>query len=153
MNADRQETAFATLYFGGDRLDPDVLTAALDLEPTFSVRRGETYTHGRRNREYVGRTGVWNLSTKWLVRSDLLEDHLDFLSELLTTRSKRLDDVCRIIRGKEYRAGVSCFWYGFGEACEPTISEAFRKIVARFGGEIETDFHREIEVEGQAAAE
>lgn len=153
MNADQQETAFATLQFTGDQLDPCVMTAALDLEPTFSVRKGQVYRHGRREREYVGRTGVWNLSTREMVRSPRLQDHLDFLGGLLSARSERLDEIRTLVRDHGYWAGVSCFWSGPAEAAEPTVAASFRKLVARMGGEIETDFHREDEATGRAAVQ
>lgn len=153
MNADQRHTAYATLQVTGDRLDPASVTAALGLEPTFSVRKGEIYRHGRRDRQYVGRTGVWNFSTEEAVQSDRLQDHLAVIGELLSARQERFAGIRDVVREHGDWAGVSCFWYGPAGAEEPTVPASFRDLIGRLGGTVETDFHRDDEVDGYAAAE
>jgi hypothetical protein len=154
MNAEtREETAYATLKVVGDQLDPAAVTALLGLEPTFSVRKGEAFGGGRSGREYTGRTGVWNLSTKQSIQSSRLLDHLHALASLLTADPGRIDGLRDLVRVRGYRAGVSCFWHGTANTEEPSIPESFRDLVQRFGGEIDTDFGRDDEVASRTAAE
>lgn len=154
MSADERlrPKAFATLEVVGDHLDPNTVTSAIDLTPTFSVRKGDTYRHGRMNREYVGRTGVWNYSTKGLVQSDNLGDHLSFLADLLGARAERLDAWLNLVRASGCRTGVQCFWYGPAGA-EPSIPAWFNETVARIGGEVDLDFYPDDEAIAPIAAE
>jgi hypothetical protein len=153
MNADTGVTAFATLHVVGDQLDPRIVTELLGLEPTFSVRKGEAFRRGRSGREYTGRTGVWNLSTQQTVQSSRLQDHLYELASLLTKEPGRLDGLRNLVLLNGHRAGVSCYWYGSKATREPVIPESFRELVERFGGQVDTDFHRDDEPGSRAAAE
>jgi hypothetical protein len=153
MSADQRETAYATLQVTGDRLDPPEVTAVLGLKPTFCVRKGETFRRGRRDREYVGRTGVWSFSTKGTIHSDRLQDHLASLGELLLARQERFVEIREFLRGHSEWAGVSCFWAGPAQAAQPSVPEWFRELVGRIGGEIEVDFYQDDAAEEQTAAE
>lgn len=151
MRADNQVQAFATLRFMADRLDPDVVTEALGLQPTQSHRKGDSYRLGRRDRDYVARTGVWLLSTKKLVDGGRLEDHIDYLTGVLASRGERLDLAGALAADLGYEVDASCYWYGPAGAAEPAVSDAFRAAVGRLGGEVWVDFHRDDDVEHAVA--
>lgn len=152
MNADQRNRSLATLRFVGDHLDPAMISCALGLQPTFSVRKGEAYRHGRRDREHIGTTGVWTLSSDVSVRSDRLQEHLDFIADLLLAQPGRLEAAAKIVEGSGIRVDVFCFWSGPPES-EPTIPDSFRRLVAQIGGEVDTDFYPDDEVLAQTAAE
>lgn len=145
MNADTESVAFATLRVSGDELEPSAVTEALGLKPSLSYRKGETYRAGRRRqRDYVGQTGVWYLSTDDLLVSGRLEDHITFLSFLLAARPQGLERVHAMVLDGACEASASCFWAGPPGSTEPDISLTFRDLIARMGGRIEIDFQRDI---------
>jgi hypothetical protein len=49
-----------SLRFGGDDLDPSVMTRGLGVDPTFAARKGESVE--RSGHTYRQRTGVWYLA-------------------------------------------------------------------------------------------
>ena len=138
----------------GDELDPDIITSALALQPSLSYRKGETYWAGRRRqREIVGRTGLWLLSTESRLESGRLEDHLELLASLLKERAERLGGLRQIVREGGYEASAICFWAGPAQAAQPSVPGWFRELVGRIGGEIEVDFYQDDAAEEQTAAE
>lgn len=146
MSANRDDVSFATFRVSGDALEPSVVTEALGLKPSLSYRKGEIYRAGRRRqREYKGRTGVWYLSTDALLVTPDLEEHLTFLTFLLSARPRGLDLLRDMVRSGEYEASASCFWAGSPESVEPEILPTFRTLMERIGGRIEIDVHRYVE--------
>src|ERR1700730_13243318 len=121
-----RQKAFATLCFSGDRLDPDHISAILRVPPTKAWRKGERYFAGQRTGPLVGRTGTWFLATDDLVTSPDLEQHLEFLTALLSQGPQ--DEEGRLVRLREVmarddlKADVSCFWHGAAGEQPPAIS-------------------------------
>ena len=147
MSVDHQETAYATLRFMGDDLDPHIVTRTLGHEPTLSYRKGEIYRRDRRGRELVGRSGLWLLSTKTGVSSCRLQDHINVLASVLAAKEDLPALVSEMVRNHGYEADASCFWYGPAGAAEPEVPASFRDIIGRIGGEIWVDFHRDDDAE------
>lgn len=152
MSADQRNRSYATLRFVGDHLDPGMISGALDLQPTFSIRKGEAYRHGRRDREHVGRTGVWALSSDSLVQSDQLHDHLDCLAGFLLAQPGRLEAAAKIGADSDVHVDIFCFWCG-PPGAEPRIPDSFLGLVSQIGGVVDTDFYPDDEVLAQTAAE
>ncbi len=65
---------YAAIVFKGENLDPDLVSAIMEREPTLSYRRGETYSVKGRAQER--RFGLWVYSTRNLVASGSLKEHL-----------------------------------------------------------------------------
>ena len=135
--------AFATLRFLGDRLDPDRITAILEVEPTKAYRRGERYFAGPRAGHVAGRTGVWVLATDRAVKSAELEPHLEHLLDLIFRRpnqEERLKKLRGLMSRDGVKADVSCFWRGGPGVRRPDIPESVIASLAELPADIETDF-------------
>jgi hypothetical protein len=132
------------LRFSGDRLDPDHISAILRVPPTKAWRKGERYFSGQRTGRLVGRTGTWFLATDDLVPSPDLEEHLDFLTGLLSQGPQDQEE--RLVRLREVmardilKADVSCFWHGAAGEQPPAISAEKTAKLRALPAEIETDF-------------
>jgi hypothetical protein len=138
------QRAFATLRFSGDRLDPDRISAILEVPPTKAWRKGERYFAGQRTGHLIGRTGTWFLATDDFIASPDLDRHLDFLTGLLSQGSQ--DEPERLVRLQEMivrddlKADVSCFWHGAAGEQPPAISAEKTAKLRALPAEIENDF-------------
>jgi hypothetical protein len=93
----------AKFWLRGRRLEPDVVTHALGIEPSKAARRGEPRT---RNPRYRHRTGAWFLESDVLSPADdHLDDHLRWLLDQLEPRAQQLRDVVA-----EQELDVVSFW-------------------------------------------
>lgn len=135
-------SAFASLRFMGDRLDPDRVTTILGAAPTTAYRKGEIFKRSR-GHEMRGRTGLWLVSSERRVASLELDHHLRYLLAIVFPEdsNKRLQALRDLMRDEQLTADVLCFWYGESGARLPTIAEELRSAFARLPAEIETDFH------------
>lgn len=126
----------------GDRLEPDKLTAILDVAPTTAYRKGEVYKRSR-GHEVRGRTGLWLLSSKGLAPASNLNSHLRCLLTFLFPGGcdDKLGMLHDLMREEQLKADVGCFWYGKSGAAFPVIPDELRRAFARLPAEIETDFH------------
>jgi len=154
MRSDAPETfrAFATFRVVGDKLVPDEVTEILKTRPTAAYAKGETYKGGKSDRTYVGKTGVWFLSTDTIVKSDSLDDHLKYLLRLFS--SSRLEDWMafqvdessilvqfrQLLKQRSLQATVTCFWHGQAGAKVPKIAEAVAEYIRRLPATLECDF-------------
>jgi Domain of unknown function (DUF4279) len=147
-NSDKTISAFATLRFVGDALDPDEISQALKQKPRRAYRKGETYRPGPRSPELIGKTGLWYFSTDRLIPSKDLSDHLDALTRLIAPFAddgKRLRTLREIMERKNLQAHVTCFWRGFSGAEKPSIPSIATETFTRLGADFETDFDTEDE--------
>ncbi|CAA9335830.1 MAG: hypothetical protein AVDCRST_MAG90-1726 [uncultured Microvirga sp.] len=74
-----------------------------------------------------------------------MHEHLQFIAGLLTANPGSADDpklleLQRIVERRSLRPVVTCFRHGSAGAKIPAVPLAFRRIVKRIHGEIETDF-------------
>lgn len=137
--------AFATFRVSGDDLAPEQITRILGFHPTLSYRKGDSYKAGRQSGAVVGKTGVWFLSTKHVVASAKLSDHIMYIFFVLglvpsvvpkhkpmtfdgvTVSSfplqvKVVSDLHQHMRQRALRAAVTCFWHGSARAKAPTVA-------------------------------
>jgi Domain of unknown function (DUF4279) len=144
-------SAFATLRFAADSLDPAELTSLLGQKPTLSYKKGETYRPGPRSPDLIGKTGVWYFSTRRAIQSRCFQDHLDLIARILTEDpphwlgDPKLSRVRQIVESQSLEPTASCFWHGVAGAKAPSIPAGFRKLVQRIHGRIDTDFDTEEE--------
>jgi len=137
--------AFATLRFAGDLLDPSELTQLLQRKPKLGYKKGQPYRTGPRGPEQIGKTGLWYFSTKDVLKSRSLQEHLNLIGAMLTGSSShgeeaRLLTLQQIVERQSLRPVVTCFWHGAAGATSPTVPLAFETLLKRIHGEIETDF-------------
>ena len=134
-------STFATLNFAGDALEPEKVTEILGIEPTTGYRKGEVYrrSHGR---EAHGRTGLWHLSTRRLIESTDLADHLRYIVSVLCPPGgpDHIAALRYLIQQYGLEADVSCFWYGRAGSQPPTVPGFAKQTFDRLGATIETDF-------------
>ena len=147
-NSDKTISAFATLRFVGDALDPDEISEVLKQEPKRAYRKDETYRPGPRSPELIGKTGLWYFSTDHFIPSKDLSDHLDALIRLIAPFAddgKRLRTLREIMEREHLQAHVTCFWRGFPGAEKPSIPSAATEAFACLGAGFEADFDTEDE--------
>jgi hypothetical protein len=138
--------AFATLRFAGDKLEPEKISAILNVRPTEAYRKGEQRAAGAHAPARVGRTGIWYLATDQMIPGQKLEQHLAFLLALLIPAPgdiSRIAELREIIKRQGLKAHVSCFWHGKPGARKPTIPPIVREIFNLLPAELETDFERD----------
>jgi hypothetical protein len=100
--SDEALASHATLRVFGANLDPAEVSAFVGLEPTHSHRAGDARTGGAApNRE-----GLWALSTKGLVESPDLDEHLRYLVGRVSSVRESLEAV---LRRANHRGDVFCY--------------------------------------------
>ena len=89
-----------------------------------------------------GRTGLWLLSSDGRLASQDLNDHLEYLIELVfpMATSGACSAYRILMRDHGLEADVPCFWHGERGARPPVIREDIRDRLARIPAEIELDF-------------
>ena len=145
---------FATFRVVGDALAPDQVTRILKIVPTQAYAKGERYDGGPRSPNLIGRTGVWYLSTRGIVASDKLSDHLEFIVRLLQNGNARTAPsrtLRQLLRRHDLRADVSCFWSGPAGARRPSIPRSVAAKLKTLPAGIETDFDTDAEPRRRAA--
>jgi hypothetical protein len=138
--------AFATLRFVGDALDPDEISRVVRQQPTRAYRKGEWYRPGPRSPELVGKTGLWYISTKRIVPSKNLADHLDTLTRLISPfadEDRRLKELREIMARSNLTAHATLFWRGIPGADKPSILSVATAPLDRLPADIEADFENE----------
>ena len=136
-------TAFATLRFSGDRLDPDRISAILGVQPTKAYQKGERYLAGPRAGYVTGRTGVWVLASDGAIDSAELDPHLEYLVAPIfagPNREERLKQLHDLMSRDGVKADVSCFWRGRPGTRPPSVPATVISRLNQLPAEIETDF-------------
>lgn len=118
----------------------------MEKRPTLSYGRGDKYTV--KGKEAERRFGLWVYSTRNLVHSASLKQHLAVLENLvLGTVSqwpdKTLPKIKDLVDTQGVQFRVDVFWYGARGVELPKISRSFEYVISRAGGTVETDFHRD----------
>ena len=138
------QKVFATLRFSGDRLDPDRISDILRVRPTKSYRKGERYFAGPRAGHLAGHTGIWLLATDDFVASADLNQHLGYLTSLISRAPDHDEDPRARLRELMARDGitahVSCFWHGEPGEQPPSIPREATVKLRDLPADIETDF-------------
>jgi uncharacterized protein DUF4279 len=129
-------SAFATLRFAGDRLDPDQISHILNIKPTKSIKKGEK----------AGKGGLWYLSTDKFIPGNDLTHHLTFLLSILLPAPgdvQRLTTLRDLVKKRDIEAHVTCFWHGKFGMRKPVIPSVVPQIFNLIPADIETDFDTE----------
>lgn len=128
--------AHATFRVVGEELDPDAVSAALNLIPSHSLRRDQfvpTATEVRRQE-----TGVWLLKSESKVASTSLERHLVYLLDQVEPGVAALDE---LRRSQAVTIDFFCFWMSATGHGGPIFSAPLMQRVAAVGAELGIDFY------------
>jgi len=141
----RSETrkTFATFRVSGDALDPDRVTRILRHVPTVAYAKGQQYFAGDRTGYLTGKTGVWLFSTRNVVASEALHDHLSYIVGLLVPERQNITPLMEmraLVARKGLRAQLSAFWHGAHGAKHPSMPKGVSEVMKLLPAEIETDF-------------
>lgn len=118
---------YATLRVVGRSLDPESFSRVMGLEPTMSIRVGDTRPLGTRPRDEA----IWAYSTQANIDSSNLADHVAFLVSLIPKGFKHLVPA-------DCRAEIHCVWRSASGHGGPTLPAL---LLAELGGEnIDLDF-------------
>jgi hypothetical protein len=129
------------LRFSGARLDPDGISAILEVRPTKAWRKGERYHAGEHSGYLIGRTGTWFLATDDFVTSPDLARHLGFLVGLLISgREDQLRQLREVMARDSLTADISCFWHGKTGERPPALPVEMCEKLRALPAEIVTDF-------------
>jgi hypothetical protein len=147
MKSERERAVqtYATFRVSGDNLDPRKVTKILKLTPTLAYAKGELYSAGPRSPKLRGRTGVWYFSTKRVISSDELADHLWFIISIIdySIAKPPLARFCKLqdlISTYKLRALATCFWSGPSQLRRPTIPAEAMRFMKSIPAEIAHDF-------------
>jgi len=84
----------ASFGIRADDLRPNEITERLGIQPSHSFARGDTYvghldrtTMGTRTRPF----GVWQVRSEGVVKSDVLQDHVDYLVGVIEPKREEID--------------------------------------------------------------
>lgn len=143
LNSTNAISAFATLRFVGDALDPDEISKTLGQRPKRAYLKGGRYKTSPRGPELSGKTGLWYLSTDDLISSNNLKDHVGLLIRLISPfgdDGRNLRQLREIMDKRNLQAHLTLFWRGPPGAERPSISSAETAVFRRLQADIETDF-------------
>ena len=129
QNKNCSET-YATLRIVGKAIDPAVVTQTFGLEPTFSVRVGESRPAGTRPRAEA----IWAYSTQRTVDSTDLADHVHTLIERFSPDLRRgLPNECRV--------DIQCVWRSATGHGGPILPAALLEAVGSRGIDLDFDIY------------
>jgi hypothetical protein len=142
MRSETRKT-FATFRVCGDALDPDQVTRILRHVPTVAYAKGQQYFAGERTGQLTGKTGVWLFSTKNVVASDALQDHLSYIVGIFVPERQNilpLTQLRTLIARKGLGAQLSVFWHGAHGARHPAVPKRVSEVMKLLPAAIEIDF-------------
>ncbi|HEX3881141.1 MAG TPA: DUF4279 domain-containing protein [Stellaceae bacterium] len=143
MTKSETRKAFATFRVSGDALDPYRVSRVLRHVPTVAYAKGEKYVAGERTGCLTGTTGVWLLSTKGIVASDVLHDHLLYIVGMFVPDRQNimpLAEMRALIARKGLHAELSAFWHGTHGSKHPPIPKSVSEVMKLLPAAIEIDF-------------
>jgi hypothetical protein len=134
------QLAHASFSIAGDRVVPEFWTSYFRIKPDTAVIKGEPFTTpSGRISSVPGRTGVWSVTSKGHVQSDLLEPHLRYLIERLVLPRP---DLREFIQRADARMRFFCYWDNYAGDRVPHIPDDIHTMMEAMGGTIEIDEYR-----------
>jgi hypothetical protein len=138
------QRAYASFRIRGDSLDPDHLARIMRMFPTIAYAKGMNYHAGERTGELVGRTGVWLLSTKEIVASEHLHQHLIYIMNIVAPNPYDLGRLTQLrtllAKQQDLHADLACFWHGRSGEKRPSIPRQITEFLKVIPAELEVDF-------------
>ena len=130
--------AYASCYMYSDSLDPPFWTRYFGVEPDSAFMKGQRFkTPSGRMSRMPGRTGVWRYSSRDRLHADDIDPHISFLISSLALPRPELP---ALLRSKDVRMVISCFWYHeLGELHQAVVGADLRRIIEISGGVIDID--------------
>lgn len=143
---------FVTVVISGDRVQPLFWTQYFSVNPSISTTKGEYFTtrSGKLSRR-PARTGSWICSSKDVVKSNLVGDHLEYFIDLL--KLPRLDLKDKLVNF-EARLLFSIYFANYTEKTVPLVEDKHKTVVEASGGIIVLDeFPQKHSLEGEGGLE
>ncbi|MFC5556665.1 DUF4279 domain-containing protein [Methylobacterium iners] len=139
---------YAAIVFKGVDLEPELISAMLEAPPTLSYRRGDRYII--KDKPAERKFGLWVYSTRNMLNSTSLEEHLAALERILIgdvslSPSRSLEKIQDLTKDCSITFRIDIFWYGRAGAKLPEVSRSFQYVVSAARGTIEMDLHRDDE--------
>lgn len=132
-NPNCSETS-ATIRIVGESVHPEELTVLIGISPTLRVSIGETAPAGTHPR----REGIWAWSTKDLIDSTDLEDHVSRVLEQLPPNFRSL-----VPSGA--RCEILCVWRSATGHGGPSLSSELLARLAHAGVDLDFDFYSDVD--------
>lgn len=126
-------------------LDPEHISARLQVQPTSSIQRGQRWPGVRR----PTKTGLWLLDTEGQIQSRDLRRHLDWIIDALAGKAAILAD----LRAEGYEMDVFCNWVRLGGTGGPTLSPRNMQGLGKLGLELGFEFWSEEDDDDEAEDE
>jgi hypothetical protein len=123
----------ATFRLVGADVRPDVLTQALGISPTFKVAVGEITPKNTRPRT----EGIWAISTKEMLGSTDLEEHVIALLAKLPLGFRN-----HVPPGS--RCEIQCFWRSATGHGGPSLSSSLLARLGAAGIDLDFDFYSDV---------
>jgi Domain of unknown function (DUF4279) len=133
-----QET-HASFAIYGDKLEPDVVSERLALNPDIARSKGDSIAS--KSGPVKQRTGVWLLESGSRIESTSLQRHVEFLLSEIEPRHGELLRIC-----DEYMAEavIICYWVPASFHGGPMLSVSLLKWIAAVGAALWFDVYPDL---------
>lgn len=127
--------AYASLSISGDTLQPEFWTRYFDVEPDVSIVKGTPFSTPSGHVLYR-RTGVWGVSSKAAIQSDLLDPHFRYLIKHLGLPRTDLRD---LLSEADVKIRFFCYWFKDTGDRVPDVASDIREMMETLGGIVDID--------------
>lgn len=107
-DVDATRQLFVSFTIKGNNLIPDRITSNLDIVPTDAFAKGDIIVSHKGFRDQVPKTfrpwGIWRISTKDIVHSNNINDHFQYLLNLLHVKQEKLNKY--LANSQEYSVSI-----------------------------------------------
>jgi Domain of unknown function (DUF4279) len=137
---DSHQLAYASFTVSGDQISPEFWTGYFGIIPDIAHTKGDPVVdRNGQPRNIVRRTGVWGVSSKSAVSSDLLEPHLRYLIERLALPRSDLRELV-VEAGAKIR--FFCYWDNYAGDRVPKVPDDISAMMESMEGTIEIDVYK-----------
>jgi hypothetical protein len=136
----QHQLAYASFTIYQDAELPEFWTDYFAVVPDAAGVKGERFiTPSGRLSAGARRIGIWSVSSREAVRSDVLTPHLRYLVERLALPRA---DLPELLRRTNARMRFFCYWLNESGDRRPDVPADIRTMMEAMGGTIEIDEYR-----------
>lgn len=126
---------YATLCIYHEDLDPEEINRLLDIDFTWSCRKGDPVSE-RESERAKRKRGSWLLRTEGKIESKDSRRHIDWLLDRIEDKSKNIID----LQQKGYEISIGCYWAASHGEGGPTVSPEQSQRLANLNIELTFEF-------------